>query len=63
MHQAATTNPVNHRVQVQYVQMKFTTDLPPVVELDEEINATETEVDVAVNIAGLRGRKWFPRVQ
>ena len=41
MHQAAITNPVNHQVQVQLVKRKFMTDLPPVVELDEEINAAE----------------------
>jgi hypothetical protein len=41
MHQAAITNPVNHQVQVRLVQMKFMTDLSPVVELDEETSATE----------------------
>ena len=40
MHQAAMANPVNLRAQVQLVQTKFRTDLPPVVELDEETNAT-----------------------
>jgi hypothetical protein len=41
MHQATMANPVNDHVQVQLVQMKFMTGLPPVVELDEETNATE----------------------
>jgi hypothetical protein len=41
MHQAAMTNPVNHQVQVRLVQMKSMTSLPPVVESDEETNATE----------------------
>ena len=41
MHQAAMANSVNHQVQVQLVQMKSMVSLPPVVELDEEINAAE----------------------
>jgi len=32
--------PVNRQIQVQFGQMKYITDLAPVVELDEE-NATE----------------------
>ncbi len=40
MHQAAMANPVNHQVQFQLAQTKFRNDLPPVVELDEETNAT-----------------------
>ena len=41
MYQAAITNTVNHQAQVRLVKMKFVTDLPPVVELDEEINTAK----------------------
>lgn len=39
MHQAAMANPVKR--QVQCSQMKPKTYLPPVAELDEEVNAAE----------------------
>jgi hypothetical protein len=44
---APMTNPVNHQVQVQVqvLQMKSMTDPPPVVELDEETNATDVGCD------------------
>lgn len=40
MHQAAMANPANHQVQVKLAHTKLRTYLPPVVELDEETNAT-----------------------
>jgi hypothetical protein len=42
MHQALKGIPENRQVQVQHIQTKFAADLPPVVELDEEINATDS---------------------
>ena len=40
MHQAVLVKPFNHQVQVQLIQTRFRKHLPPVVELDEETNAT-----------------------
>ena len=40
MYQVVMANPVNHQVQVHLVQTRFRTGLAPVVELDEETNAT-----------------------